>query len=111
MDLPPRIKIAGKVCKLNKTLYGLKQSPRAWFGRFSKFMKRIGYKQSDTYHTLFIKQKLGKITTLIVYVDHMVVTGNDSSEISTHYKKNPYLQQKFCNDQICCKTLTVLCDK
>ena len=83
MDLPPWTNCASKVCKLNKVLYGLKQSPRAWFGRFSKFMKKIGYKQSDADHTLFIKRKLGKITTLIVYVDDMVVTGNDSREIST----------------------------
>ena len=55
MDLSPRTKSVGKVCKLNKALYGLKQSPEAWFGRFSKFMKKIGYKQSDADHTLFIK--------------------------------------------------------
>ena len=81
MDLPPRTKCAGKVCKLNKALYALKQSHRAWFRRLSKFMKKIGYKQSDADHTLFIKQKLSKITALIVYVDDMVVIGNDSSKI------------------------------
>jgi hypothetical protein len=39
MDLPPGFTMAsdvGKVYKLNKTLYGLKQSPRAWFGKFSQ---------------------------------------------------------------------------
>ena len=34
----------GKVCKLKRTLYGLKQSPRAWFGRFTEVMKKCGYK-------------------------------------------------------------------
>jgi hypothetical protein len=69
-----------KVCRLNKSLYGLKQSPRAWFGRFTKSMKAFGYSQSNADHTLFLKRQQGKITALIVYVDDMVVTGNDVEE-------------------------------
>ena len=46
-------------------------------------MRKLGYKQSDADHTLFIKQKLGKVTALIVYVDDMVVTENDPNEITT----------------------------
>ena len=80
MELPPGVTNSegGKVCKLKKALYGLKQSPRAWFGRFTKSMKAFGYRQSNSDHTLFIKRKSGKLTALIVYVDDMVVTGNDS---------------------------------
>jgi hypothetical protein len=72
----------GKVCKLNKALYGLKQSPRAWFKRFSRAMQRFDYKQSQADHTLFIKHSSqGKKTTLIVYVDDIVLEGNDDGEI------------------------------
>ena len=84
MDLPPGCMIpevhCRKVCKLKKSLYGLKQSPRAWFGRFTKFMRSFGYYQSNSDHTLFLKKQHGKITALIVYVDDMVVTGNDPDE-------------------------------
>ena len=84
MELPPGCMIlethSRKVCKLKKSLYGLKQSPRAWFGRFTKFMKAFGYHQTKSYHTLFLKKQHGKITTLIVYVDNMVITGNDHEE-------------------------------
>ena len=67
-----------KVCRLKKALYGLKQSPRAWFGRFAKFMMANGYKQSQGDHTFFIKHSIsGGVTTLIVYVDDIIVTGND----------------------------------
>ena len=62
------------------------QSPRAWFGRLSTFIRKLGYKQSDVDYTLFIKQKPGKITTLIVYVDDMVVIKNDPSEITNPAK-------------------------
>ncbi|KAL0451458.1 UNVERIFIED_CONTAM: Retrovirus-related Pol polyprotein from transposon TNT 1-94 [Sesamum latifolium] len=71
------------VAKINtakKGLYGLKQSPRAWFGRFTKSMKSFGYKQSNSDHTLFLKHNKEKVTALIVYVDDMIVTGNDPEE-------------------------------
>ena len=84
MDLPPGCMIpevhCRKVCKLKKSLYGLKQSPKAWFGRFTKSMRSFGYHQSNSDHTLFLKKQHGKITALIMYVDDMVVTGNDPDE-------------------------------
>jgi len=84
MDLPPGWSDSDirkpKVCRLKKSLYGLKQSPRAWFGRFTKSMRAFGYRQSNWDHTLFLKHRDEKVTTLIVYVDDMVVTGNDPAE-------------------------------
>ena len=44
-----------KVCGLKKSLYGLRQSLKAWFGRLAKVMKNIGYRQNQRDHTLFIK--------------------------------------------------------
>ncbi|KAE8665999.1 CBS domain-containing protein CBSCBSPB3 [Hibiscus syriacus] len=85
MEVPPGLegKVTKKtVCKLNKSLYGLKQSPRAWFDRFAKAMTQNGFKQSQADHTLFRKiTPSGKITLLIVYVDDMIITGSDIEEI------------------------------
>ncbi|CAL2272719.1 unnamed protein product [Prunus armeniaca] len=50
MDLPPGIPVTSKegvVCKLRKLLYGLKQSLRAWFGRFTTSMKKFGDDQVE----------------------------------------------------------------
>ena len=62
MDLPPRCMIpeehCRKVCRLKKSLYGLKQSPRAWFRRFTKSMKAFGYHHSNSYHILFLKKSM-----------------------------------------------------
>ena len=83
MNIPPEFKgnTGNKVCKLKKALYGLKQSPRAWFGRFAKVMKEFGYKQSQGNHTLFIQHSAaGGETALLVYVDDIIVTGNDERE-------------------------------
>ncbi|CAJ2655949.1 unnamed protein product [Trifolium pratense] len=94
MDVPPGYRediAASTVCKLKKALYGLKQSPRAWFGRFTKVMVGLGFKQSQGDHTLFVKHsKSGGVTVLLVYVDDIIVTGDNEEEqqmLSQHLAK------------------------
>nr|GFC93971.1 putative reverse transcriptase, RNA-dependent DNA polymerase [Tanacetum cinerariifolium] len=60
MDPPPGFVESSnprEVCRLKKSLYGLKWSPRAWFGRFTLAMRKYGFKQSNSDHTLFLKRK------------------------------------------------------
>ncbi|KAJ0927704.1 putative RNA-directed DNA polymerase [Helianthus annuus] len=71
----------GEVCRLRRSIYGLKQSPRAWFGRFTLAMKKYGFQQSNSDHTLFLKRRGKFVTCLIIYVDDMIITGNDEEEI------------------------------
>jgi len=58
MDIPSgyNSNTPGTVCRLQRVLYGLKQSPRAWFGRFSVAMRKYGFQQSNSDHTLFLKR-------------------------------------------------------
>ncbi|XP_073041739.1 uncharacterized protein [Primulina eburnea] len=84
MDLPPGFNTSnnqGNSCRLKKSLYGLKQSPRAWFGRFMKFVQSQGFKQAQVDHTLFYKRQSIGITILIVYVDDIVLTGDAKLEM------------------------------
>ena len=88
MDLPPdfymHLKGKKKVFKLKKSLYGLKNSPWAWFGRFTKVMIIVGYEQIHANHTLFVKHSTSReMTTLLVYVAEIIVTGNDLEERET----------------------------
>jgi len=75
-------KKANQVYKLKRSLYGLKQSPRAWFERFTRVLKRHGYTQGQSDHTLFFKHHKGKMVVLAVYVDDIVLTGDDKVEIN-----------------------------
>ena len=76
-----------------KSLYGLKQSPRAWFDRFTKVVLKLGYKQGQADHTLFVKKShAGKMTILIVYVDDIILSGNDMEELQNLKK---YLLEEF----------------
>ena len=84
MEIPPGYNTNENkaVCRLKKALYGLKQSPRAWFGRFTKAMLKQGFKQSQGDHTLFFKHSSsGGVTVLLVYIDDIIVTGDNMEEI------------------------------
>ncbi len=85
MSLPPGFKErlgVDKVCRLRKSLYGLKQSSRAWFERFGRAVRGRGYCQSQANHIMFYKHsKEDKIAILIVYVDDIILTGDDSVEL------------------------------
>lgn len=63
-----------KMCKLNKYLYRLKQSPRAWFEKSIKAIKRYCYIQCQTDHTLFVKHSMGNVVTVIIlYNEHCML--------------------------------------
>ncbi|RVW56445.1 Retrovirus-related Pol polyprotein from transposon RE1 [Vitis vinifera] len=96
MEIPPGFEESmakNQVCKLQKSLYGLKQSPRAWFDRFTKAVLKLGYKQGQADHTLFVKKShAGKMAILIVYVDDIILSGNDMEELQNLKK---YLSEEF----------------
>lgn len=65
------------VCQLKKVLYGLRQAPLAWFHRFSSFLLTMGFKGSRADSSLFIYHKGSMILYLLLYVDDIIVTGNN----------------------------------
>ena len=71
----------GKVCRLRKSLYGLKQSPRTWFGKFSQAVETFGMQKSKFDHSVFYKNFSSGIILLVVYVDDIVITRSDSKDI------------------------------
>lgn len=70
------------VCRLKKALYRLKQSSKAWFGRFYKvILKIIKYQQSHGEQTLFTKHStFRKVMIPITYTDDIVMTKDDLEE-------------------------------
>ncbi|GJV02811.1 retrovirus-related pol polyprotein from transposon TNT 1-94 [Tanacetum coccineum] len=70
-----------KVCKLKKSLYGLKQAPRQWFAKLSSALLSFGYQQSKADYSLFTKKNAEGFTAILVYVNDLIITGNDTSQI------------------------------
>lgn len=65
------------VYKLNKSLYGLKQAPRQWNVKLTEALLRLGFAQSQLDYSLFIKRTDSALVIILVYVDDMLITGND----------------------------------
>ena len=70
------------VCKLKKALYGLKQAPRAWYGKIAEYLHFCGYLASHSDSSLFIKNSGDLHMVVLLYVDDMIVTGNDEKEVA-----------------------------
>lgn len=91
MSLPPGFEKnlgSKKVCRLKKSLYDLKQFPRAWFERFGKSIKNCAYYQRLTDHTIFYKHGIeGRVAILIIYVDDIIMAGDDSEELEKLKKR------------------------
>ena len=85
MEQPPGFVAQGEsglVCKLRRSLYGMKQSPRAWFSWFSSVVQEFGMIRSAADHSVFYHHSsTGKCIYLIVYVDDIVITGIDQDGI------------------------------
>lgn len=76
MEQPEGYYVEGKedyVCKLQKSLYGLKQSPRLWYKRFDQFITGIGFKRSSFDACVYIKNNYGLYTYLLLYMDDMLI--------------------------------------
>jgi len=66
------------VCKLKKSLYGLRQAPRQWFSKLASALRDYGFQQSPFDHSLFTFARKGVFLALLIYVDDLVLTGNDT---------------------------------
>ncbi|XP_070044037.1 uncharacterized mitochondrial protein AtMg00810-like [Nicotiana tomentosiformis] len=61
----------------------LKQSPRAWFGKFSTIIQEFGMTRSEADHSVFYRHSAPNLYIyLVVYVDDIVITGNDQDGIT-----------------------------
>jgi hypothetical protein len=69
------------VCQLSRALYGLKQAPRAWFDRLSEFLLTLGFYCSTADPSLFISHSQHGTLFLLLYVDDMVITGDNPSHL------------------------------
>ncbi|XP_071739887.1 uncharacterized protein [Rutidosis leptorrhynchoides] len=85
-NVPPN-----SVCKLLKSLYGLKQANRQWFIKLTTFLQENGFTQSYVDSSLFTYKKGTNFLALVIYVDNLILKGNNTqliSEIKTKLDKS-----------------------
>ena len=77
-----------KVCRLKKSIYGLKQALRAWYNRIYSYLLENGFEKCEGEPTLYIKEKYGKMLIVVLYVDDVIFTGNDDYLIENKLKQS-----------------------
>jgi hypothetical protein len=70
----------GQVCKLLKSLYGLKQASRRWYEKLTALLLHEGYHQSTSDYSLFTLATATNFTALLVYVDDIILAGTSIEE-------------------------------
>ncbi|WJZ85849.1 hypothetical protein VitviT2T_005366 [Vitis vinifera] len=79
VEQPDGVVAPGKedyVYLLRKALYGLKQAPRAWYETMDKYLTKLGFVRSQSEATLYVKTDDVQLLIVSLYVDDMLVTGN-----------------------------------
>lgn len=71
-----------QVCKLNRSLYGLKQASRMWNERFDEFMTRIGFKRCLSDHCLYTKNTNAIVCYVLLYVDDLLIVSSEMKVIN-----------------------------
>lgn len=81
---PPSFAAVGKqhlVLRLDKALYGLKQAPRAWNTKLDACLVKLSFTQCESDHGMYARGATPTRLLVGVYVDDLVITGSNSSNI------------------------------
>ena len=84
MDQPDGFEAAGferRVCRLKRSIYGLKQSSRQWYLRFHDSITSFGFEMIEEDHCVYVKRSKKNVLILSLYVDDILLAGNDMSSI------------------------------
>ncbi|CAL1400060.1 unnamed protein product [Linum trigynum] len=66
-----------RVCRLRKSIYGLKQASRNWYKKFSAALLELGFRHSHADHSLFIYRTTSSFVVALIYVDDVILAGDD----------------------------------
>jgi hypothetical protein len=65
------------VFQLKRTLYGMKQAPRAWYTQIDNYFTRLGFTKSESDVNLYQIVVEGKILIIVLYVYDLILTGDE----------------------------------
>ena len=84
MKQPPGYPVSsnlGEVCRLKKSLYGLKQAGRRWYQKLVEIMEKLGFKRCDVDQAVFYRRMGSTLIIVLVHVDDCTIAGTSISLI------------------------------
>jgi hypothetical protein len=73
--------------KLIKVLYGLKQDPKAWYAKMNDYLRKVSFQRSESDDTICVHLQGKNLVILVMYVDDLIITGNNDHHIVQAKKK------------------------
>ncbi|GKA89147.1 retrovirus-related pol polyprotein from transposon TNT 1-94 [Tanacetum coccineum] len=95
MTQPEGFMVEGKehmVCKLKRSIYGLKQASRQWYLKFHKVMSKFQFKKNVVDQCIYLKLSGSKVFILVLYVDDIILASNDLNML---YEAKSFLSEYF----------------
>jgi len=88
ISIPEGLQVAeGCNClRLNRALYGLKQSPREWYENINGFLQTMGFKRLQSEHCLYFYAREQEICIISLYVDDLIIAGS-TKDVTSHVKR------------------------
>ena len=71
------------VCRLRESLYGLKQSPKAWYAKIDSFLLSLNFVWCKSDPNVYLKLVNGSLIIIVLYVDDLLITGSLKTEIDS----------------------------
>ena len=95
MQQPEGFQMKGKeqmVCKLNKSIYGLKQASRQWYLKFDEIVTSLGFIENQIDQCIYLKISGSKFIFLVLYVDDVLLA---SSDLNLLHETKQHLSKTF----------------
>jgi Reverse transcriptase (RNA-dependent DNA polymerase)/gag-polypeptide of LTR copia-type/Zinc knuckle len=89
------------VCRLERSLYGLKQSSRCWNKRFVDHLMKLGFTQSEADPCLYVRHKSGRTLIVVLYVDDGIVAATYDEDCQ-NFLKNLTTEFKITAGPVSC---------
>jgi hypothetical protein len=87
--------INSHVCRLNKSLYGLNKSPRAWYERMDNFLTSLGFSKNKADPKLYCKVDDGTLVIIWLFIDDMFLTGEEKPIAKSKRKLSTKFEMKY----------------